>query len=94
MSVTVTFPALFAERIGGSESVELEGETVGAALLALTARHAELESLVWRSGPELNPVMVVFINGQQLSSEELMTPLHSGDQIQILSALEGGEMTG
>ena len=50
MSVTVTFPALFAERIGGSESVELEGETVGAALLALTARHAELESLVWRSG--------------------------------------------
>ena len=43
MSVTVTFPALFAERIGGSESVELEGETVGAALLALTARHAELE---------------------------------------------------
>ncbi len=67
---------------------------MGAALLALTARHAELESLVWRSGPELNPVMVVFLNGRQLSSEELMTPLHSGDQIQILSALEGGEMAG
>ena len=94
MSVTVTFPALFAERIGGAESVELEGETVGAALLALTARHAELESLVWRSGPELNPVMVVFLNGRQLGSEELMTPLNSGDQIQILSAQEGGEMAG
>ena len=94
MSVTVTFPALFAERIGGTESVELEGETVGAALLALTARYAELESLVWRSGPELNPVMVVFLNGRQLGSEELMTPLNSGDQIQILSALEGGEMAG
>ena len=94
MSVTVTFPALFAERIGGSESVELEGETVGAALLALTARYAELESLVWRSGPELNPVMVVFLNGRQLGSGELITPLNSGDQIQILSALEGGEMAG
>ena len=94
MSVTVTFPALFAERIGGTESVELEGETVGAALLALTARHAELESLGWRSGPELNPVMVVFLNGRQLGSGELITPLNSGDQIQILSALEGGEMAG
>ena len=94
MSVTVTFPALFAERIGGSESVELEGETVGAALLALTARHAELESLVWRSGPELNPVMVVFLNGRQLGSGELIPPLNSGDQIPILAALEGGEMTG
>ncbi len=94
MSVTVTFPALFAERIGGTESVELEGETVGAALLALTARHAELESLVWRSGPELNPVMVVFLNCRHLGSGELITPLNSGDQIQILSALEGGEMAG
>jgi molybdopterin converting factor small subunit len=38
--------------------------------------------------------MVIFLNGRQLSPEELTTPLQSGDQIQILSALEGGEMAG
>jgi|TARA_B100001964_G_scaffold181952_1_gene201293 molybdopterin converting factor small subunit len=92
VSVTVAFPALFAERIGGVEAVELEleGETVGAALRALTDRHGELAPLVWRPEHELNPVMAVFLNGRQLRPEELTTPTRSGDQIQILSALEGG----
>jgi molybdopterin converting factor small subunit len=90
VSVTVAFPALFAERIGGVEAVELEGETVGAALRALTDRHDALTPLVWRPEHELNPVMAVFLNGRQLRPEELTTPTRSGDQIQILSALEGG----
>ena len=92
MSVTVAFPALFAERIGGGDAMELEleGETVCAALRALTERHGELTSLVWRPESELNPVMAVFLNGRQLRSEELTTPVHDGDKIQILSALEGG----
>ena len=91
MSVTVTFPALFAERIGGIETVELEGATVQAALRVLTDRHAELAPLVWHPEAGLNPVMAVFLNGRQLDPEDLATPVHSGDQIQILSALEGGE---
>ena len=84
MSVTVTFPALFAERIGGIETVQ-------EALRVLTDRHAELAPLVWHPEAGLNPVMAVFLNGRQLDPEDLATPVHSGDQIQILSALEGGE---
>ena len=44
MSITVSFPALFSERIGGVESVDLEGDTVEATLRALTERYAELGS--------------------------------------------------
>ena len=90
MSVTVTFPALFSERLDGLEAVELEGETVGAALRALTDRYAQLAPLVWRPDPELNPVMAVFLNGRQLRAEALTAPVEDGDEIAILSALEGG----
>ena len=90
MSVRITFPALFSERIGGVDAVELEGETVGAALRSLTDRYAALAPLVWRPDPELNPVMAVFLNGRQLRPDDLATQVRSGDEIAILSALEGG----
>ena len=89
MSVTVSFPALFSERIGGVESVDLEGDTVEATLRALTERYAELGSLVWKS-LNLNPVLAVFLNGRQLKSDELDVKVRAGDEITILSALEGG----
>ena len=89
MSITVSFPALFSERIGGVESVDLEGDTVEATLRALTERYAELGSLVWKS-LNLNPVLAVFLNGRQLKSDELDVKDRAGDEITILSALEGG----
>ncbi|HBO89981.1 MAG TPA: hypothetical protein DD460_04465 [Acidobacteria bacterium] len=89
MSITVSFPALFSERIGGVESVDLEGDTVEATLRALTERYAELGSLVWKS-LNLNPVLAVFLNGRQLKSDELDVKVRAGDEITILSALEGG----
>jgi molybdopterin converting factor small subunit len=89
MSITVSFPSLFSERIGGVESVDLEGDTVEAILRALTERYTELASLVWKS-LNLNPVLVVFLNGRQLKSGELDVKVRTGDEITILSALEGG----
>ena len=89
MSITVSFPALFSERIGGVESVDLEGDTVEATLRALTERYTELGSLVWKS-LNLNPVLAVFLNGRQLKSDELDVKVRAGDEITILSALEGG----
>ena len=89
MSITVSFPALFSERIGGVESVDLEGDTVEAALRALTEHYTELGSLVWKS-LNLNPVLVVFLNGCQLKNSELGVKVRAGDEIMILSALEGG----
>ena len=89
MSITVSFPALFSERIGGGESVDLEGDTVEATLRALTERYAELGSLVWKS-LNLNPVLAVFLKGRQLKSDELDVKVRAGDEITILSALEGG----
>jgi molybdopterin converting factor small subunit len=86
----IRFTNLFAERIGGVNSVDVPAATVESALRGLTDRHPTLTPLVWAKDGALNPVMVVFLNDRQLGAAELGTPVGAGDQVDIVSALEGG----
>ena len=86
----IRFTNLFAERIGGVNSVDVQGVTVESSLRALTAQHPTLTPLVWGKDGALNAVMVVFLNDRQLAAAELGTPVAAGDEIDIVSALEGG----
>ena len=90
MSVRVRLPALFADRIDGVDTVEVTATTVEEALRALTQRHAELATLVWTAAGTLNPVMVLFLNDRQLAGDAIAQPLHAGDHLEILPAIEGG----
>ena len=86
----IRFTNLFAERIGGVDSVDVQGATVESSLRALTDQHPTLTPLVWAKDGALNPVMVVFLNDRQLGSAEIGTHVAPGDEIDIVSALEGG----
>ena len=86
----IRFTNLFAERIGGVNSVDVPGATVESSLHALTDRHPVLAPLVWAKDGALNGVMVVFLNDRQLAAEEIASPVGPGDEIDIVSALEGG----
>ena len=86
----IRFTNLFAERIGGVNSVEVPAATVEAALRALTDRHPTLTRLVWAKDGALNPVVVVFLNDHQLGAAEIGAPVGPGDEIDIVPALEGG----
>jgi molybdopterin converting factor small subunit len=86
----IRFTNLFAERIGGVNSVDVTGETVESVLRALTDRHPDLAPLVWARDGALNAVMVVFLNDRQLLAAEIGTPVEPGDEIDIVPALEGG----
>jgi hypothetical protein len=86
----IRFTNLFAERIGGVNSVDVHGATVESSLRALTDRHPALTTLVWAKDGALNSVMVVFLNDRQLGAAEIGTPVGPSDQIDIVPALEGG----
>ena len=86
----IRFTNLFAERIGGVNSVDVQAATVEASLRALTDQHPILTPLVWAKDGALNPVMVVFLNDRQLGAAEIGSPVEPGDEIDIVSALEGG----
>lgn len=89
-AVRVRLPALFAERIDGVNTVEVAAATVEGALRALTDTHAALAPLVWTAGGALNPVMVLFLNDRQLDGDVIAHPLHAGDHLDIIPAIEGG----
>lgn len=86
----IRFTNLFAERIGGVDSVDVQGATVESSLRALTDRHPDLTPLVWTKDGALNAVMVLFLNDRQLGAAEIATPVGPGDEIDIVPALEGG----
>ena len=90
MSVRVRFPALFADRIGGVSTVEVPATTVAGALRAATARYGELRTLILAANGGINPVMVVFLNDEQLAADHLELPVKPGGEIQIVPAIEGG----
>ena len=90
MSVRVRFPALFADRIGGVSRVEVPATTVDDALRAVTERYGELRTLILAANGAINPVMIVFLNDQQLAADQLEMPVKPGDEIQIVPAIEGG----
>jgi len=82
--------ALFAERIGGRQSVEVEASQVDTALRALTDRYPELTRLVWLREGEVNPVMAIFVNDRQVRADDFSSCLEPGDQIEIIPAISGG----
>jgi molybdopterin synthase sulfur carrier subunit len=91
MTIHVSLPAQFAEMAGGAEEMEMEGATVGAVLGTLAAQHPPFRSLLWTRDGRLNPVVVIFVNGRQLpAGDPAATPLHDGDELLLISAVEGG----
>jgi molybdopterin converting factor small subunit len=95
MPVRIALAAQFAELTGGPDTVMVEGRTVGEALRRLTERHPALATLVWpRNGAdarELNPAIVVFLNGEDARGRGgLGATLQHGDELLVISAVEGG----
>ena len=86
----IRFTNLFAERIGGVSTVDVQAATIESALRALTDRHPSLMPLVWGKDGALNAVMVVFLNDRQLGAVEISSSVAAGDEIDIVPALEGG----
>jgi molybdopterin converting factor small subunit len=91
MSIRVRLAHLLAERAGGQDDLELDGRTVGDVLHGLSARHPALAGLVWSGEEVFNPMLVAFLNGEDVRRlRGLETPVAQGDELMVVSALEGG----
>ena len=92
MSVCVRLPALLAHRIAGVSTVDVPAHTVQDALRTLAVRYPELRNLVLGPSGEINPMVVVFLNDEQLSPGQLTSSVGDDDEIEIIPAIEGGSL--
>ncbi len=90
MPVTVKIPAQLRAAAGGEGEIEVEGATVGEALDAVFARHAELRERITEDGG-LRRFVNVYVSGEDIRFREgLDTRLADGDEVTILPAVAGG----
>ncbi|HUJ75926.1 MAG TPA: MoaD/ThiS family protein [bacterium] len=99
MTVRVSWVQAFADLAQGQPGLAASGRTVGEVLAQVAQAHPRLGALLWPQGRggageprgALNPVVVLFLNGQQVRGPEaLAASVRDGDELMLVSAVEGG----
>ena len=89
--ITIHVPDVLSRFSGGEEEVLVEAETVGEALDALFAIHTRLRPRVLDEAGRIHPYLLLVVEGEQLDRSAFADhPVVSGDEIDILPAVEGG----
>ena len=91
MSIRVTIPTALRRYANDQNAIELDGETVGQVLKALTEAHPGLNAHLFEESGELRNFVNVYLNEEDiryLSQEK--TSLKDGDSITIVPAVAGG----
>jgi molybdopterin converting factor small subunit len=88
---TVRIPPVLREQAGGNKQIEIEGDTVGAVLDALSTQHPALREQLFTGEGELNRFVNVYVDGRDVRYEQqLETAVDSRATVVILPAMAGG----
>src|SRR5881392_3600191 len=91
MAVTVLIPTPLRPFVGGRDTLELEGGSVGELLDRLTGEHAALKRHLFAEDGRLRSFVNVYVNDRdirQLAQRE--TPVKAGDTVSIIPSIAGG----
>jgi sulfur-carrier protein len=91
MAVTVKLPTQLRAAAGNATEAQVDGGTVGQALDALYAQHAELRERMADDSGELRRFVNVYLGGEDIRFlDGLETRVADGDELTILPAVAGG----
>ncbi len=89
MSVSVLLPAPMRQIVGGSDSVEVQADTVGEALAAVCDRFEPLRERLLKPNGRPKRAITVFVNDAQPPAKP-DTPVADGDRLTVLQPVGGG----
>ena len=88
---TVGVPRLLRYHVGDQAEVEVQGNTLGAALRAVFDAHPGLARHVTDERGHFRAHVVLALNGQVLGRDlDLDRSVEPGDEIRLLQAVSGG----
>lgn len=87
----IKIPSPLRYYTGGLAEVEVEGETVAAAMDQFIARFPDLRQHLYNGRGELRPFVNLFLNSEDVRHLQGMdTPLQAGDRLMIVPSVAGG----
>lgn len=91
MSVTITIPTALRQYAGGSASLALEAESVGALLRGLVEQHPALGKQIFGDDGRLRSFVNVYVGDEDIRYlQGEATPLKDGETVSIIPAIAGG----
>ena len=86
----VLIPTPLRSHTDSRDTVEGQGDSVGAVLLDVVARHPGLKDRLF-DGDELRRFVNVYVNNEDIRFlDDLQTAVAAGDEISIIPAIAGG----
>lgn len=90
---TLKIPTPLRPYADGSSEVNVDGDTVGAALEALLALHPDLGKHLYNEHNQLRAFVNLFLGEDNIKDlQGLATPLTENDLLRIIPSIAGGAM--
>src|SRR5438105_131294 len=90
-ALTISIPTPLRQYAGGKADVEVGGNTVAAALSALTGQYPDLKKHLFSDDGKLRAFVAVYVNDEDIRYlEKENTPVQPGDSISIIPSIAGG----
>jgi len=90
VSVTIEIPSYLQTFVNNLETVEVEGDTIGACLHELAVKFPSVEEKLFTREHKLHSYIGIYINGEDAYPDELTKPVKGNDRILILYIIGGG----
>jgi molybdopterin synthase sulfur carrier subunit len=71
-------------------TITVDAPTVEAALTKLAAEHVPLRRVLFDRRGKVRATHRIFLNGEQLSTDELSHPAGASDEVDLITAISGG----
>ncbi len=91
MVVQVRIPTPLRKFTAGKDSVSAEGDSVGAVIDSLEAKHPGLKARICEEDGSIRRFVNVYLNGDDIRFlDNLTSAVKNGDELSIVPAIAGG----
>jgi len=88
--VILRFSGIMLRLVNYERTVQVEADTLGAALEQLEGCHPQLRQVLRDANGQIRRTHQLFLNGERVARPDLGMPLEEADQVEFLTAIAGG----
>ena len=89
-SVKINIPPHLQPLAGGTEALNVDGNTVGDCLSLLVKKFSDLKEHIFSKENNMFEDIMIMINGESAYPDTIAQPVKDGDEMDIIHVIGGG----